>query len=330
LGPLSCLAARLVGALFAPGGNRGRLSILIYHRVLPQPDPLYGDEVDRASFDWQMGLLARCFNVLALDEALARLGSGALPARAVCITFDDGYRDNHDVALPVLAKWRLPATFFVATGYLDGGCMWNDAIRESVRAARQDQLDLTASGFGRHDLRDANARRQLARNLIQRLKHLEPGMRQDLVARVVEAAGIRVPGDLMMRSEHVRKLHDAGMTIGAHTATHPILARVSASVARQEISSGREALEAIIGRRVAFFAYPNGVPEVDYTSAHVELVRGLGFAAALTTAWGVATRRSSLFELPRFTPWDETPVRFAARLFQNCLRVNPVVAQAAA
>lgn len=329
LSPLACAIARFAGDLLAPGRSRGRLAILIYHRVLAQPDPLYGDEVDRASFDWQMGLLARCFSVLPFNEAVARLQANTLPPRAACVTFDDGYRDNHDIALSVLRKWKIPAAFFIATSYLEGGCMWNDAIRESIRVAPGTELDLTDCGHGRRDLSTAGARRDLARYLIGQFKYLESSRRAEMVARVVDASGARMPTDLMMHPAQVRALHDAGMTIGAHTATHPILARVSVATARQEIAGGREALAQIVGRPIEFFAYPNGMPGADYTAEHVDLVRALGFSAAVSTVWGTASRASSMFELPRFTPWDNTPVRFTARLLHNYLRVAPILAQPA-
>jgi peptidoglycan/xylan/chitin deacetylase (PgdA/CDA1 family) len=118
------------------------LSILIYHRVLPVPDPLRAGEPDATRFDQQMRYLARHFSVLPLREAFRRLRAGTLPRRACCITFDDGYADNLTVALPILEKYGLPATIFIATGYLDGGRMFNDAAIDALGAAPGDALDL--------------------------------------------------------------------------------------------------------------------------------------------------------------------------------------------
>lgn len=327
LGRFGRWAARIGGGLLSPSGSRARLTILIYHRVLPHVDPVFADELDAASFDWHVELLARCFNILPLEEAVERLQTGSLPARAVCITFDDGYRDNHDVALPILKKWGACATFFVATGYLDGGYMWNDAIRHVARATPGAELDLQRVGLARYDISSVAARRGAARDLIGRLKYLDPSQRTDAVASVVELSGTSVPTDLMMSAAHVRALQSSGMSIGAHTATHPILARVDGATARREIEGGREALEGMVGRRVSLFAYPNGVPNTDYTRAHVDLVRTLGFKAAVSTAWGVARRAAPIFELPRFTPWDRTPDRFVARLLHNYLRPEPALAE---
>lgn len=123
---------RALLTVVAPGGTRG-LSILVYHRVLPQADPLFPSIVDAERFSLQLELLRRCFNVLPLPEALARLRNGSLPPRAACITFDDGYADNEAVALPLLRQHGLHATFFIASGFLDGGRMWNDTVIEAVR-----------------------------------------------------------------------------------------------------------------------------------------------------------------------------------------------------
>jgi len=118
-------------------GDGSRLSILIYHRVLPGPDPLNNWDPTAAEFESQIRALSRFFTPLALGEAVERLRKGTLPAHAACVTFDDGYRDNVDVALPILRRHGVPATFFIATGYLNGGRMWNDTVIESIRSPRQ-------------------------------------------------------------------------------------------------------------------------------------------------------------------------------------------------
>src|SRR3990167_7749886 len=98
----------------SPAGAKARLSILIFHRVLPEPDPLFPQEMHARQFDAVCGWLAHWFNILPLDRAVQLLDTGTLPARAACITFDDGYADNHDVALPILLHHGLNATFFIA------------------------------------------------------------------------------------------------------------------------------------------------------------------------------------------------------------------------
>jgi peptidoglycan/xylan/chitin deacetylase (PgdA/CDA1 family) len=306
--------------------GRGRLSILIYHKVLPRLDPMRPDEVDAATFDWQMRLVVGSFNVLTLEEAIQRLCDRTLPPRAACITFDDGYADNLVIATPILKRYGLTATFFIATGFLDGGRMWNDSIIESVRAAPGTVLDLERAGLARHDIGAPQARTATAYAMIRAVKHLPPEERATRVAEIVDVIGKQLPDDLMMTSSQVRELRAQGMTIGGHTATHPILASTDEAVARREILEGKERLEAILGEPVRLFAYPNGRPGQDYRAEHVRMVRECGFRGAVSTSWGAANPGSDPFQLPRFLPWDRSPGRFALRLAQNWLRTPEMAA----
>lgn len=304
-------------SMLSPGGGQGRLSILIFHRVFAQRDALAPGEVTTAEFDAICAWLRRWCNVLPLHLAAAALRDGVLPSRAVAITFDDGYRDNHDQALPVLRRHGLHATFFVASGFLDGGRMWNDTVIEAVRRARVDTLDLAgtaAAALGSFKLTNDAERRRAVRALIDRVKYLQPPDRARCVAEVAERAQADLPDDLMMSSAQVRSLHGAGMCIGAHTLTHPILRGLPAAQVRAEIDDNRCALRQITGAHPTLFAYPNGRPGVDYDEATVNVVRGLEFDAAVSTAWRAARTGDDLLQLPRYTPWERTRWRFALRL----------------
>lgn len=302
--------------------SRGRLAILIYHRVLPAPDPMLPGEVHGALFERQMRLVKGVFNILPLSEAVERLRRNSLPRRALCITFDDGYGDNAEVALPILARLELTATFFIAAGYLDGGAMWNDCVIEALRRMPGDSLDFPLPGDeqARLCLQDTASRKQSARWLVERIKYLDETSRARCVDALLERAGMESPPKLMMRTDQVRQLRAAGMETGGHTLRHPILARVDDRRAREEIAEGKARLESITGSPVRLFAYPNGRPGIDYTGTHVRMVREAGFAAAVTTAWGTAHGDSDMYQLPRFTPWDRTETRFLLRMLQNYLR----------
>ncbi len=309
--------------LASPGGTNARLSTLIFHRVLPRPDPLFPEEMDAARFAQVCGWLAAWFNVLPLDAAVRRLDEGSLPPRALAITFDDGYADNHDVALPILARHRLPATFFVATGFLDGGRMWNDTVIESIRHCDRPRLDLAAlgiDGLGTQPLGDAAARRAAIDRVLKAIKYRPIDERLALTRRLAALAGVRPSDHLMMRSEQVRALHRAGMQIGAHTVSHPILAKLPDDLARAEIFHSKQRLESLLDAPVPLFAYPNGKPGEDYDARSVAIARAAGFSAAVTTAKGVADQRTDRFQLPRFTPWDRSRSRFGARMVDNLWR----------
>ncbi|MEA3642872.1 MAG: polysaccharide deacetylase family protein [Lamprobacter sp.] len=310
---------RPVVSLLSPGGHRGRLSILIYHRVLAKPDPMLSGTLDAQGFRWQMQTVKQMFNVIGLADAVKGLAQHSLPPRAACITFDDGYRDNLEVAVPILQELDMSATFFVATGYLDGGIMFNDRVLESLRRMPEGELDLEELALGRETIRHDQDRQRIAEEIIIKIKHLEPARRDEVTQVIAERSQSPLPKDLMMTSEQVKRLSAAGMTIGGHTQTHPILSRISDQQAQDEIAGGREDLEALLRQPVRLFAYPNGKPGQDYNKRHVAMVRAAGFDAAVSTAWGVSTARSDPYQLARFTPWDQTPTGFAARLSQNLM-----------
>ena len=310
-------------SLLSPAGAGARLSILIFHRVLSQPDPLFPDEVDAHRFDALCGWLARWLHVLPLDVAVARLKAGTLPARAACITFDDGYADNYHVALPILQRHRLTSTFFIATGFLDGGRMWNDTVIEAVRQTRLPELaldDVLGSAFARVPVGSTAGKRAAIQAIIGQLKYLPVAERAALTTRIAAKAQVVPPTDLMMTSAEVKALRQAGMQIGAHTVSHPILARLDRAHAHREIVESKEVLEKLLGERVGLFAYPNGKPGVDYNTESVEVVRELGFDAAVSTRWAASRAATDMFQMPRFTPWDRNRWRFGARLATNLMQ----------
>lgn len=307
-------------SMLSPPGAGARLSILIYHRVLPEADPLLPGEVDAATFRWHLDLVKRLFTPLPLSEAIERISEDRLPARALCITFDDGYEDNASVALPLLEEAGVPATFFIATGYLDGGMMFNDRIIETVRRLPKRLHDFDEFGLGRHDLNDAASRVAAYTALIRHAKYLPPDEREAMSLRVAQRIDEDLPADLMMQREQVLQLRRAGMDIGGHTTTHPILSQLDDRSALADMRHGRNQLQEILDEPVTLFAYPNGKPGKDFDERHVKMAREIGYQAAVTTAAGVSTRNTDLFDLHRFTPWDQTPSRFALRLARNLMK----------
>jgi peptidoglycan/xylan/chitin deacetylase (PgdA/CDA1 family) len=301
-----------LGRLIEPAERR--LLILIYHRVHRDTDELFPREITAETFRWQVDLVARHMSPMPLREGIERLSAGTLPRRAVAVTFDDGYADNLELAAPILRAAGVPATFFIASGYLDGGRMWNDTVIESVRRLPLGSYDFGQIGVGSWTLQDLDSRRELCRTLLKTLKHRPPADRQRLSDAIGESTGVPLPDDLMMTTAQVQTLIELGFDIGGHTVSHPILRLLSDDEARREILDGRVALESITGRPVELFAYPNGRPGEDYGPEHAATVRDLKFVAAVSTRRGVSTARDDRWQLPRFTPWDREPERFLARM----------------
>jgi peptidoglycan/xylan/chitin deacetylase (PgdA/CDA1 family) len=312
---------RAAGRLVSPGGTKGKLTILTYHRVLPDIDPLLSkDQVDAQKFAKHMAIIAECFNVLPLPEALERLERGTLPSRSLSITFDDGYRDNYTIALPILQRHGLKATFFVCSGYLNDGLMFNDTIIESLRACQSSQLDLSWLGLGLLPVHDMTSKRIGAEKILNAVKYLPFEEREQACTRLWQAAAPnKVRPSLMMTDDQIRQMAAQGMTIGGHTHMHPILNRIDLDSARQDIVHNRQVLGALVGNEPLVFAYPNGRPVRDYGPEHVKLLRAVGYHAAVSTAWGVATPSCDRFQLPRFSPWDDNPKRLVVQLLRNAV-----------
>lgn len=295
----------------------GRLPILIFHRVLAEPDPLLPGEVDVRRFERLMRWVAASFEVMPLGDAVRLRRQGRLSRRALVVTFDDGYADNATRAAPVLGRLGLRATFFVATSFLDGGRMFNDTVIEGLRRSPLDIADLSPVGLGRLPLRTVHERRVAIETVLPRVKYLDLQQRE---RRLRELIGLLrpspLPDDLMMSTDQVRQLHVAGMEIGGHTDHHPILRLVPDEVAEHEIAQGRRRLQDIVQAPVEVFAYPNGRPAKDYERRHRDMLAAQGFLAAVNTAPGVADAESDALQLPRYSPWRQDDWGWVLQLLQ--------------
>tara|TARA_R110002126_G_scaffold10245_20_gene46509 strand:+ start:6437 stop:7381 length:945 start_codon:yes stop_codon:yes gene_type:complete len=300
------LAGKLLG--------RNKLSILIYHQVFAEPDPMRPSEPTAAVFDWQMRLLRDYFTPLSLDQALVHLNNNTLPANAVCLTFDDGYLNNLTVAQPILAKYGIPATVYVATGFSSGSNMWNDRLMYLFAEPERQQLQLDNEVMQLADFAD---RRSKAQHWLKQLKYLPVPERLAKIEQFYQQNNAAEQAPLMMNPQQIKQLAECGVTIGAHTVNHPILKVLSPEQQQQEISDSKQHLESWLGKSVHHFAYPNGVEGVDFDDVTLKLVQQAGFSSAVITNWGVSTPQTPLFKLKRFTPWDKKPLKFHLRLVLN-------------
>ena len=233
----------------------------------------------------------------------------------MAITFDDGYADNHDVAMPILRRHGLCATFFIATGFLDGGRMWNDTVIECLRRSPLQVVDLADLGMPALPIGAVAERRSAIESVIQFVKFKHPRDREPLLQALHAACGRpELPHGLMLSGEQVRAMRQSGMGIGAHTVSHPILCTLPDGEAESEILRSRQTLQQLADDPIHTFAYPNGRPGRDFDERHVALARKLGFRAAVSTAAGVSRPGDDLLQLKRFTPWQPGAVRWLASL----------------
>jgi peptidoglycan/xylan/chitin deacetylase (PgdA/CDA1 family) len=286
----------------SPEGPRARLLVFCFHRVLRDKDMLRLSEPDAREFKRDVEIIGRLFNVLHVKDAARRLVSGDLPGGAACITFDDGYGDNHELAAPILEQAGLPATFFVAADAIDSGVMWNDLVLETLAKAGSDsRFDVLPIDFERSNI-DRNISVG-AGELLNALKYLPAAERMEYAKSFYSAStGDSVPR-LMMNRDQVRSLAARGFEVGGHTLSHPILNRIDDAEAKAEIEGCREWINAVTGTRPLSFAYPNGIPGTDFSPRHERLVRDAGFICGVNTHWSAARTGTNPFSVPRVGPW---------------------------
>ena len=313
----------LIGPLTRAAGHAARrqaFQILSYHRVNDAGDPFF-PSLPPHVFERHMRFLARWYRVLTVEALVQRAREDRLPPNAVAITFDDGYRDNLTTAAPILLRYGLPATFFLATGCIGTGEVpWFDRLAAAFKETTASTL---VSPWGQClDLRDERARLRALHLALERLKRQPCAEFTRRLEELLDGLGTpdqRAFKGLMLTWDDVRALIGQGLSIGAHTVSHPILSRVSPEQAWKEIAGSRAMIDAACGITPNAFAYPNGKRE-DYTPAIARLVRQAGFTCAVTTGFGLNTRHTSPWELQRGGPWEHDLPTFALRLATLRLR----------
>ena len=274
--------------------------VLCYHRIGSSVSGAASSATAEA-FEAQLELIRRRFDVVAPSEVAeaARERRG----RFAAITFDDGSRDGFEVALPVLRAHRVPAGFFVATGYLDhGGVPWWDEISFRVRHAAPTVLRDDEWLSEPLVLADGD-RWPAAQTLLAGYKRLEAGRTSAYLEFIREAAGggpldAAQTGSSWLTWEMARELRAAGMEIGGHSVNHPVLAAQPPAVQRAEIEGCADRIEAELGAPMRLFSYPVGLPD-SFDDATRAIVDGAGVELAFSCYGGLASQ----------PPWDPLDVR---------------------
>ena len=279
--------------------REARLVVFAWHNVAPTWFAPWAPDAGRRGLARQLAVVRRAFRVLPLSRALHALHAGLpLPPRAAALTFDDGYRDNLEVAAPLLARLGLPATFFLVPSLLDGGPAWWEtagwAFGQSTRShLRWDGVPWSLDG--------PVSRRNAAERACERLKDRDEAARRRSVAELTALLECpREPADgLFLDWDAARRLARLpGVEIGSHSRDHAILSRESGSSQREDLAEARRALESRLGVECPALAYPNGTAE-DYDRWTIAAARAAGHRWALTTRAGVNRPGTPPYELRR-------------------------------
>lgn len=248
-----------------------QLRILTYHRIGAP-----------ATFEAQMRYLAQHHYVVSMQELFDVFDRGRiLPPRSVMITFDDAYQDFANQAWPIMKRYRLPTTVFVATAFPDqpDRVFWWNRLQTALSTSKQSSIE---TPIGRLPLSTAPQRTQAYKRLRDHVKTLPHREAMSTVDQLYAALGKPPVTNDVLGWEALRRLAQEGVALGAHTQTHPLMNRISATEAVAEAFASLRDLEREIGSVLPIFAYPNG-------SFNQEVVRQLkdgGMALAFTTGAG--------------------------------------------
>ena len=257
------------------------VAVLAYHGVRDARRTLSGTSAElhvrREVLEEHLRVLRSLCTPISLDDwRRARRAGRTLPPRAVLVTFDDGYRSVLRYALPLLERYDVPAVAFVCTGPVRSGqLLWYDALEYAGQAA------------------DIERAKQLSyddwRRLVEACRNVSP---PDDERAVLD------PDEVAQLAAHPL------IEVGAHTVDHPILARASVAVQRQQIADSVRDLQNWTGRAVRAFAYPNGRPGCDFTGETLGVVRELQLDCAFSTEPRIAAAHDPMEACPRFTMLD--------------------------
>ena len=296
----------------------GHLPIFSFHKVPAELDPLYPQDLDLATYSKTVEFIVERFRIIPLPEAIdAARRKVRLPDRAACITFDDGYPGWLERVVPVLEAHSAHATFYITTGQFSGTPMWHERIHQCVAAFSGAQLFLPGLGLPPLAMTTLEEKKKALVLLETHLKYQPLAVRDVMLRELEDMAGVRPQTLPVMTADEVRAIHNRGFTIGGHSVNHPILTQCDEKSAFFEISACKEQLEAVPGTAVEHFAYPNGRPYKDYDLSHVDMLRRCGYKSAVSTAAGVNDIASSMYQIPRFTPWGPKPLKMVVQMVRN-------------
>jgi peptidoglycan/xylan/chitin deacetylase (PgdA/CDA1 family) len=286
------LLAQVGRRLKKNGGDASEVMILGYHRVVAdaaqaERHAIYGLVTSAKTFERHLELVREDCDVLPLDEA-AKVVRGERKATrpVVAITFDDGYRDLYDEALPVLKRLGMPATIFLPTAYIGTNKLLDhDRIYWLALKARERKLDLAAplkrAGLTRGKVA-AICADPGPLNLADQIVYLPFEIRERIMGYVEEALGSDLgcpAGTELLTWEMIAEMTDAGISFGSHSDRHPVLTLESEDAIERELIASQRTLEAHLKTPARHFAYPNG----RHNAVIKRLLARLGFDVAVTT-----------------------------------------------
>jgi len=290
--------------------------ILLYHSI----DDRCGRadswklSVSPDNFRAQMQVLVSERTVIQLEELEQQMRRGDLKSGTAVVTFDDGYANNSMVAKPILEQIGIPATAFIATGFIGESEFWWDRLERILTDATlwSEMVHQIQIGPELIEVSPMTGQADTTKRIWALLRDAAPPQREAILDFLEEslAAGVRGSVNRPLSAEEVRKLSDGPISVGAHTVSHPWLTELTPSELAREIADSKATCEDLLGHPVSTFAYPFGV----YDAASLAAVAAQGFSLACSTVPTPVSDDSDLFALPRIAVANWSAEDFIRRL----------------
>jgi peptidoglycan/xylan/chitin deacetylase (PgdA/CDA1 family)/glycosyltransferase involved in cell wall biosynthesis len=308
---------------------KGKHSVFIFHKTPTLANPISGSEFNLTAFKFLLDHIAENFKVVALEESIANFGNKPWSERLASITFDDGYADWLTGVVPELINRQLPATFFISTGQFSGEPLWHERIIHAISKCKTPSIRLSTltSEPREFKLGTLAEKKNAVLHLENTAKYLTLSQRYEILDELEKETNSPRHTLPIFQPNDVRKLHNLGFGIGAHTVNHPILSHCNIDAAKIEIGEARETLSHITSGPIHGFAYPNGISGKDFSAEHVELVKQAGYNFAVTTDPGAADNNVCPYLLPRFTPWGTSQATINYQIARNLITRPTLLAE---
>jgi peptidoglycan/xylan/chitin deacetylase (PgdA/CDA1 family) len=272
-----------------------------------------------AALERQLTAIRRLANVVPLGEALKSLAEGRpVPQRAVAITFDDGYSDTLSLAVPLLERLGLPATFFLVPGLLSGDVRpWWEVLAWAFTCTERPSVDWEESTLRLNGPADRRASTKSVAESLKGRVRVERERRLDELVDLLAPPGS--VGSLFLDWKGARELVDRGFAIGSHSMHHAILCNETEDAQHTDLDQSRRRLEEELSVRVELLAYPGGGTR-HFDAKTVSAARSAGYTHALTLIPGVNRPGTDVYEIRRFLMYPHAGRFFLARVFRFAAR----------
>lgn len=295
--------------------TKSQIVVMMYHRVGPMNDKWIFYPLHQKIFEEQMEYLSKNFEIVSLNSLTEMILRGSVPEKTAVITFDDGYKDNYEFAFPILKKYSIPATIFLATGPIEGRKLfWNDEVNYVL--SHTDEESIHIKGIDTYQTISNEDKAKACLNVVEKLKKMENDKKEAVIEELINSAGVNIPDKLgnqnVLSWKEIKKMSKNGIDFGAHTVNHPILTNLPIDEAKWEIVESKNHIEETLGYPVKSFSCPNG----DFDKNILSLIKNSGFNSSVSVNPGLV--KNSIDELYQMNRIDGGLKEFHALKLNLC------------